>query len=123
MANLVYITGNLVRKNEIKDAGATKVLKNTLAVRREMSKEKESDFINVTAFGKTAELINKYTTMGSKVGIQGRIQTGSYEGKNGKVYTTDVIIDKIELLDTRKREEAKEVEKSLDEINDDDLPF
>ena len=51
--NKIIITGNVVRDNDVKDTAATKVLKNTLAVKREFKKD-ETDFVNYVAFGKTA---------------------------------------------------------------------
>lgn len=58
--------------------------------------------ISCVCFGKTAENISRYLHKGSKVGIDGRIQTGSYINRQGtKVYTTDVIADHIDFLDSR----------------------
>ncbi len=68
-------------------------------------KEDGADYINCVAFGKTAELIGKYLKKGSRVGITGRINTGSYNDKNGnKVYTTDVIVETLEFLDSKQKE-------------------
>ena len=53
------------------------------------------DYIPCIAWNKQAEAINKYLKKGSQVAIEGHIQTGSYDGKNGKVYTTDVIVENI----------------------------
>lgn len=55
----------------------------------------ENDFINVKAFGKTAEFIINYFSDGSAINIVGRIQTGSYEKDGVKIYTTDVIAEKV----------------------------
>ena len=71
--NKIIITGNVVRDNDVKDTTTTKVLKNTLAVKREFKKD-ETDFINIVAFSKTAELIAKYTQKGSKLMVEGSIQ-------------------------------------------------
>lgn len=79
----------------------------TLAVDRPMSREKKeqaqnnggqtADFIRCQAFGRTAEMIDKYFSKGRKILIDGHIQTGSYEGKDGRtVYTTDVVINRFE---------------------------
>jgi single-strand DNA-binding protein len=63
-------------------------------------KKDETDFINCTAFGKTAEAICKYSGKGKKLGVEGRIQTGSYQKQDGtKVYTTDVIVDHADILE------------------------
>lgn len=72
--------------------------------RRQAKKEGEptADFINCVAFGKTAEFINKYFTKGRRIGITGRIQTGSFTNKDGaKVYTTDVIAETAEFIDSK----------------------
>ena len=74
--NSIIISGNIVRDNDVK-VTTTKVLKNTQAVKREFKKD-ETDFVNYTAFGKTAELLEKYTQKGSKLLIRGRHQIGSY---------------------------------------------
>ena len=68
----------------------------------------EADFINCVAFNKTAELINEYIQKGDLVGVSGRIQTGSYTAQDGsKRYTTDVVADNIQFLDTRRQAEAR----------------
>ena len=60
-----------------------------------------ADFPSYIAWEKRAELIEKYCHKGQKIGIVGRIQTGSYEGKNGKVYTTDIVVDEIEFCEKK----------------------
>lgn len=69
-------------------------------------KDAGADFINCVAFGKNAETLLKYFQKGRGIEISGHIQTGSYEGKNGKVYTTDVIVDSLEFPKVRKGEES-----------------
>lgn len=72
----------------------------SLAVDREFKKEgqPDADFINCLAFDKKAETIANYVKKGHKLGVIGRIQTGSYDKDGTKVYTTDVMVDKIEFL-------------------------
>ena len=119
--NRVYIIGNLTRDNELKQAGQTQVLKNTLAVKREFKKD-ETDFINITAFGKTAELIAKYTQKGSKLLIQGRLQIGSYEKDGIKRSTTDIIVENIEFIGGNKQNKESDFigEPSFE---NDNMPF
>ena len=62
-------------------------------------KDAGSDFPNIVCFGKTAELVEKYVSKGRLVAIQGKIQSGSYEKDDRKVYTTEVVADKVEFLD------------------------
>lgn len=102
--NNVQIIGNLARQPEGRNTqNGMRIARTTVAVNRmaKDGKNPEADFISVVAFGKTAELLEKYCHKGSKVGITGRIQTGSYEKDGHKVYTTDVIIDRLEFLSPR----------------------
>ncbi|MGL4521236.1 MAG: single-stranded DNA-binding protein [Bacilli bacterium] len=78
----------------------------TLAVPRsytnKQTNEKESDFIRCKAFQKTAETLANHVKKGHKVGIQGQIQTGSYEDKDGKkVFTTDIIVQQVTFLEKK----------------------
>ena len=95
----------------------------TLAVNRNFKNangERQADFINCVAYRKTAELINQYTDKGDMLGIEGRIQTGSYTASDGtKRYTTDVVVENVEFLSTKKVKLAQEqvseqVEKQTD---------
>jgi single-strand DNA-binding protein len=71
----------------------------TIAIDR-AGKDKGADFPRITCFGKTAELVERFIGKGRLVGIQGRIQTGSYKNKEGAtVYTTEVVADRVEFLD------------------------
>lgn len=78
----------------------------TLAVNRNFKNvngERQADFINCVAYRKTAELINQYTDKGDMLGIEGRIQTGSYTAEDGlKRYTTDVVVENITFINTKK---------------------
>ena len=99
--NLVVLTGRLTRDPELKyGQSGMAFCRFTLAVNR-MRKDDPADFINCTAFGKTAELIGEYLRKGSNTGVQGRIQTRTYEVNGEKRYRTDVIVDRIEFLESR----------------------
>ena len=79
----------------------------SLAVDRKFKQEGQptADFINCIAFGKTAEVIEKYVAKGTKIAVVGRIQTGSYTNKDGqKVYTTDVVIDELEFCESKSQQ-------------------
>ena len=119
--NKIIITGNVVRDNDVKDATTTKVLKNTLAVKREFKKD-ETDFVNYVAFGKTAELLEKYTQKGSKLLICGRLQIGSYEKDGVKRQTADVIVENIEFIGGNKQNKESDFigEPSFE---NDNMPF
>ena len=97
--NKIVLSGNLTKSIEIRYTTNGLAIANfTIAVKRE-TQEDETDFINCVAYGKTAELVGKYLDKGSKVLVEGRIQTGSYVNKEGKkVYITDVVVDKVEFL-------------------------
>ena len=97
--NKAILMGRLTRDPEMKTSGDTKIAKYTLAVDRRFKKD-EADFINCIAFGKGAEFAENYLKKGTKIVATGRIQTGSYENKEGrKVYTTDIIVEEQELQD------------------------
>ena len=100
--NSVALTGRLTRDPEVRyTQSQTAVATFTLAVDRPFSRDRENnaDFIRITSFGKQAEFAEKYLNKGRLVGVTGRIQTGSYQDKDGKtVYTTDVVADRIEFL-------------------------
>lgn len=99
--NKAIITGRWTKDPDIKYTGDSLcIARGTIAVNRR-GKDNGADFISVVAFGKTAEHIQKYYSKGMKANISGRIQTGSYDGKNGKVYTTDVVIDEIEFGESK----------------------
>ena len=98
--NKVILMGRLVKNPEVRQdaGGAISMARYTLAVERMRTKKDEdpgADFINCVAFGKSAEFAKNYLRKGTKLVIEGRIQTGSYTNKNGqKVYTTDVVIER-----------------------------
>lgn len=82
----------------------------TLAVNRRFKREgdPEADFIPVTCFGKVAEIVEKYFRKGMKADIEGRIQTGSYQNKDGKtVYTWGIIADGIEFGESKKSRQSE----------------
>ena len=119
--NKIIITGHVVRDNDVKDTATTKVLKNTLAVKREFKKD-ETDFVNYVAFSKTAELLEKYTQKGSKLLIQGRIQVSSYDAQDGsKKYSTDIIVEKVEFVGGNKQN--KESDFLGTPVEQEPLPF
>lgn len=102
--NNVQLIGRLTKDPEIRyTQSQTAVVSFTLAVDRRFKKDGEqtADFISCKAWNKTAEFVSKYFTKGKRMALTGRIETGSYEGKNGKVYTTEVIADNVEFVDSK----------------------
>lgn len=122
--------GNLTRDPELKySTSGVAFAKCGIAVQRRFNKD-ETDFINFTVFGRGAEIFCEYVGKGSKVGIEGRIQTGRFEDKDGKmVYTTDVIAENFTFLDSKKdsvQSGSPEKESPFDnapDISDENLPF
>jgi single-strand DNA-binding protein len=136
MLNRVILTGRLTKDPEIKyTASGVAVTRFTLAVDRAFSNkqgEKETDFVNIVVWRKQAENVANYTKKGSLVGVDGRIQTGSYEGQDGKrVYTTEVVAESVQFLDTRKTAQEGSQPSAPQppqdtgtiDISDDALPF
>lgn len=104
--NKVILMGRLTRDPEIRYGGAnnTAVAKFSFAVPRKFKRdgEPDCDFINCTAFGKTAEFIEKWCRQGTKLLLEGRWQTGSYTNKDGqKVYTNDCMVENCEFAESK----------------------
>lgn len=101
--NKVIIMGRLVRDPEVRYGNKEiAIARFNLAVDRKFSKEKASDFPSIIAFGKQAEFVERWLKKGTKVGVVGRLQTGSYTNKDGiKVYTTDIIVEEIEFCESK----------------------
>ena len=104
--NKVFLVGRLTRDPELRYTGSNMaMMRCAIAVDRQFQRdgeERQADFINIVCFGVRAETMKKYLTKGSQIAIDGRIQTGSYDGADGKkVYTTDVVVDNFQFLDTK----------------------
>ncbi|MBR6390671.1 MAG: single-stranded DNA-binding protein [Lachnospiraceae bacterium] len=108
--NRVILMGRLTRDPDVRYSQGEGTISNaryTLAVDRNVSRnsgddQPTADFISCVAFGRTAEFVEKYLKKGTKIAIEGRIQTGSYTNKDGqRVYTTDVIVDRHEFCESR----------------------
>lgn len=103
--NSVQLLGRLTRDPDVRytDGGST-IAKFSLAVDRRFKQEDgdTADFINCIAFGKTAEFIEKFFSKGTKIALNGRIQTGSYTNKeNVKVFTTSVVVENVEFAESK----------------------
>lgn len=105
--NHVVLIGRLVRDPEIRYSQGEKpmaIAKYTLAVDRRYKRggEPTADFIRCISFGNNAEFAEKYMTQGRKFAVEGSIQTGSYQNKDGQtVYTTDVIVNGQDFCDSK----------------------
>ena len=125
--NSVVLIGRLTKDTESRMTQSEKQTTTfTIAIDRPYAKEKTADFLRVVTFGKTAENCAKYISKGSLVGVQGRIQTGSYETTSGeKRYTTEIIADRVEFLESKKDKQSKdEIPEGFQALEDDDVcPF
>lgn len=106
MINRVVLTGRLTKDPEMKiTPNGIPVTRFTIAVNRPFANqngEREADFINCVAWRKQAENLANYMRKGSLVGIDGRIQTGSYEDQDGKkVFYTEVVAESIQFLESK----------------------
>ena len=104
--NKVFLVGRLARDPELRYTSSNlATMRCAIAVDRQFVREGEergADFINIVAFGNRAETMNKYLSKGSQIAVDGRIQTGSYDGQDGKkVYTTDVVVENFQFLDSK----------------------
>lgn len=111
--NNVVLIGRLTRDPELRYTPGQDnraVCSFTLAVDRNYSRERReqaensgqqtADFIRCTAWGRLAENINNYIKKGQQLAVSGRIQTGSYEHRDGyTVYTTDVVVESADFID------------------------
>src|SRR5690554_1457664 len=105
MINRVVLVGRITRDPELRHTSSNiPVLSFTLAVNRpfaDQSGERQADFINCVAWRRQAENIARYVKKGALLGVDGRIQTGSYESEQGIRYTTDVVCDSVQFLESR----------------------
>ena len=123
--NTVCLVDRLTADPELKRTqNGLAFTKFTMAVDRQYSKDKEqtADFINLQAWRGTAEFICKYFFKGQRIGLTGRIQTGSYTDKDGnKRYTLEVLANDVEFVESKKQSNVTvECEELPDE---EDLPF
>ena len=143
MNNCVLI-GRLTRDPELRylPGNGTPLTKFNLAVDRNLSKEKKqefesqgkqtADFINITVWGKMGESCANYLAKGRLVGVQGRIQSGSYTKDDGtRVYTTEVVANNVEFLEWKDKsnQQDKQQDSSIPDGfmdysgSQDDIPF
>ena len=104
--NRVMLIGRLTAKPELRYTGSNlPYARFSVAVNRTYSNaqgQRETDFINVVVWRKQAENVCNFLDKGSLVSVEGRIQTGSYDDKDGnKRYTMEVVADSVQFLETR----------------------
>lgn len=134
MINHVVVVGRLTRKPELKfTTNGTKYTQFIVATQRNFKNkdgEYEADFINCRLWRTAAENFTKFTDKGSFVGIEGRIQTSSYDKDGRTVYIMEVVAESFSLLETKKVVESRSNQPVLNsneaetiEFSEDDLPF
>lgn len=133
--NLTILSGRLTKDPDIRYIAESQmaVATFTLAVDRPVTKDKEkkSDFIRITVFGKQAESCERFLAKGNRCSVQGRITTGSYVDKNGQtVYTTDVVAERVEFIDFKSKDSQTAdqgatygIPQGFQAITDSDIPF
>ena len=105
--NKAILMGRLTKDPDVRYSqgeNGTAVARYTLAVDRRFRRDgdQSADFISCVAFGKTGEFAEKYAHKGTKFVVSGRIQTGSYQNKEGQtVYTTDVVVEDMEFAESK----------------------
>lgn len=109
--NKVILIGRMTKDAEVRHGDSDNVFARfSLAVERKYKKDGDdqtADFINCVAFGKTAEFLEKFGQKGVKFAAEGRIQTGSYNNKDGnRIYTTDVVVENLEFAESKKTGES-----------------
>ena len=113
--NKVVLMGRLTRDPDIRYTQGQQsmcVARYTLAIDRRKANQdgsRDADFISCVAFGRHGEFAQTYLHQGSKICLEGHIQTGSYTDRDGrKVYTTDVIVDSQEFAESRATAENRQ---------------
>lgn len=143
MINRVVLVGRLTKDPEFRTTpSGVDVATFTLAVNRNFKSkngEQQADFINCVVFRKQAENVNNYLNKGSLAGVDGRLQSRSYDNKEGnRVFVTEVVCDNVQFLETKgtQKQNGQQPKQSLSsqenpfanangpiDISDDDLPF
>ncbi|AVQ36615.1 single-stranded DNA-binding protein [Staphylococcus kloosii] len=127
MTNQTILTGNITNDLEMKAAGQSQVLKFGLGVRSNFKKD-ETNFFQIEAWGKTAELIETYCQKGSKILIVGELKQDRFEDKEGnKREKIKVNVDRVEFLDSKQSNQQTKQDNPFannnNDVTSDDLPF
>lgn len=131
--NVCALTGNLTADPEIRyTPKGTPVCDFTLAVNTGFGDNQKTSFIGMTSWGKVAENMQKYLGKGSKVSVHGRISQESWESEGKKRSKTKVIVEQLNFLNSKKREQADahaprpapaQEPAPAEEEYEDDIPF
>ncbi|MEK7114483.1 MAG: single-stranded DNA-binding protein [Patescibacteria group bacterium] len=147
--NKVFIIGNMTRDPELRNlpSGAAVasfgIATNRVWKNQQGEKQEEVQFHNIVVFGRQAEIVNQYLAKGSLILVEGRIQTRSWDGKDGtKQYRTEIVAERIQFgprsgqsgqkngqggpfsaKPATAKEELPEIDINEEEIKSEDLPF
>lgn len=124
--NNVNLIGRLTKDIELRYTQSNMaVARFILAIDEGFGEKKKTNFISCLAFGKTAENMEKFVGKGQRIALQGRITTGQYEKDGQKHYTSDVIADRVEFIESREKNyvsKSESVPEGFAEI-DEQIPF
>ena len=133
MVNRVVLVGRLVKDPELRNLTETSsVLNFSLALNRNYSKEEKTDFIDCTAWNKTAELMAQYLGKGSLIGVDGKLQQNTFTDQQGNNRSqTVVVVDSVQFLESRAKAEERasqgetpnSAKANNSQSSDDDLPW
>ena len=117
--NKVLLVGRLTRDPEVRTMSTGNSVANfSIAVNRNFKNKDgnvEADFINIVVYGRQVESISKYVFKGSQVGLEGRMQTRTYDAQDGtKRYVTEVIADNVEFLGSKNNSDNSQVNAYVD---------
>ena len=132
--NKIILIGNLGKQPELKQTKSGKpVASFSLATSEKYNNETKTEWHNIVAWNKTAELCGQYLKKGSKVYIEGKLQTRSWDDQNGnKRYTTEVIANIVQFLDSKsniqldrtyEENDGNTYGGNIEPIENSDLPF
>ena len=113
MINKAILEGRIVREIELRKTASGKSYTSfTLAVNRTYKQEgqPDADFIACVAWGKNADVLEKYTEKGTLISVDGHIQTRSYESNGKKVYVTEVVCESVHLIEAKKQKPAQQTQ-------------
>lgn len=131
--NNVTLIGRLTKDPELRyiPGSGTAVAKFSIAVDKGLSKQQKeeceannkptADFINIVVWSKAAENCANFLSKGKLVGIQGRIQSGSYDKEGTRVYTTDVVASNVEFLE--KMDKSNATPEGFHEVSNQEMPW
>lgn len=122
--NNVALIGRAVKDPTVKETGDYSVGRFTIAVDR--GKDKEADFIPITTFGKTTDIVERFVRKGKMVGVSGKITTGKYDKDGTTVYTTEVTANRIHIIEWPDKEEKQDdIPEGFQALEDDGdmIPF